>query len=194
MTDPISYATPASAGTGRTPIGIIMFAASHILLGGVLTLAAVVIFLQLRHRPFSEDWIVIPVLMALASPMITGGISLLLKGEGAWRAAVASFTMLSVLEAGTFAYAVGMTVRYAMHDNADVVWAGLFAALTFAVAALCSVVLGYLAGDKARITFGLAPGETPLAIRKLRRVGLWLLGAALIFGPLLRNVRSIFPD
>ncbi len=194
MNEPIPYATPASAGTGRTPIGIIMFAASHILLGGVLLLAALVIFFQLRHRPLSEDWIVIPVLMLLAAPMITGGVGLLLKGQTAWRGAVVSFAVLSALEAGTFAYAVGMTVRYALQGNPDIIWAGLFAALAFAVAALCSVVLGYLAGDKSRITFGLPPGETPAAIRNLRRVALWLLALALLTGPLLRNLRSLYPD
>ena len=190
----MSYASHVEMGTGRTPVGIIMFAASHLLLGGVLMLSAFAIFQHVRRGPVNEDWIVLPVLFLLAAPMVTGGLALLLKGAIAWFAAVVSFALLAALEAGTFAYAVGMTVRYAARGNPDVQWALVFAAMTFAIGTLCIVVVGYLAGQKARNTFGLPPGESPAFVRRLRALALVLFAVALGIGPLLRNVRALYPD
>lgn len=190
----MAYASHVSAGTGRTPVGIIMFAASHLLLGGVLLLSAYVIYRQVNRRPVLTDWIVMAVLVSLAAPMISGAVALLLKGHLAWGIAVASFALVGALEAGILAYATGMLVRYFAQGNPDAEWAMIFVAMTFAIGTLCIVVVGYLGGAKARNTFGLPPGDTPILVRRLRPIVLVLFAVALMIGPLLRNVRWLFPD
>jgi hypothetical protein len=187
----MSYASHVAAGTGRTPIGIILFAASHLLLGGVLMLAA----LLMSHRARdAQDWAGVAAVAVLGVPMLPGGVALLLKGRVAWTAAVMSFFVLTVMEAATLAYAVGMTCRYAIQGNHDVQLAAVFASLAFCVAVMGAVVVGYLGGEKARATFGLPPGEAPVAVRYLRPIVLTLYALALITGPMLVNVRAIFPD
>jgi len=191
------YASHAAAGTGRTPIGIILFAASHLLLGGVLMLAAVTMTRQALARPAAVapvDWLVTALIALLAMPMLVGGVALLLKGSLAWVVSVISFTLLAFFEAMTIAYAIGMTTRYLQQNNPDVQWAGLFAGLAISQGLLCAVVVGYLGSPKARATFGLPPGETPGLVRRLRRIVTVLYLAALAIGPMLSGIRPLFPD
>jgi hypothetical protein len=188
------YASHVAQGTARTPIGIILFATSHLLLGGVLLLAAFVLLRWVLLRPTVPDWIVFAAVMFLALPMLTGGVALLLKGPLAHAAALASFTLLSVLEAATIAYAAGITVRYVRHRNPDQVWAIVFLALAVGLAYLCRIVVGYLAGAKARATFALPPGDSSRPMRLLPTLVMLLYVVALLAGPLLSRVRPLFPD
>ena len=191
----ISYASPVAQGAGRTPIGIIMFAASHLLLGGVLVLAAVIIAERMPTARLAPGEAMVPYLIALAAmPMIAGGLALLLKGRAAWTAAVVSFAALAVFEAVTICYATAMTIRYLRQGNHDAVWAVSFLVLALCLGLLCATVVGYLAGSKARATFALPPGETSAGVRMLPRVILVLYAAAAATGPLFSGVRSLFPD
>src|SRR5437764_413700 len=154
------YASHVAAGTGRTPIGIIMFAASHLLLGGVLMLAAFTMARQAWARlaiATPVDGLVIALVALLAMPMVVGGVALLLKGSAAWRTSVVSFTVLATFETLTIAYSIGMTVRYLRQGNPDTQRAGIFAGLALSQALLCAVVVGYLGSPNARATFGMPP-------------------------------------
>jgi hypothetical protein len=187
------YASHVSRGTARTPIGIILFAASHLLMGAVLMLAAFMILRRVMARPRKEDWgVVVNIIVAL--PMLTGGLALFLKGRAARTAAVMSFSVLAALESIVIAYAVGMTVRYIADGNQNAEWALLFVTFAVLLAFLSRDVLGYLASEKARATFALPPGETPIAIRIMPRLALFLYCVAVMIGPFLSGRRGLFPD
>jgi hypothetical protein len=191
------YASHVAAGTGRTPIGIIMFAASHLLLGGTLFLTAGLMFRSLvvwRARAGWEDWLVAGLVALAAVPMVVGAVMLLLKGTIAWTAAVASFTVLAIFEAIAIAYSISMTVRYVRQGNNDVQWAGIFFGMSMMLAFLCRVVVGYLGGEKARATFGLPSGDPPGVVKMLPRMVMALYTLALIAGPMFSGVRWLFPD
>jgi len=201
MTEPtadkplIAYASHAAHGTGRTPIGIIMFASSHLLLGGVLAFAAIVIAQRMRQYAQAAGEAYVPLLILLAAaPMLAGGLALLLKGLRAWTIAIVSFSILAFFEALTITYASGMTVRYLREGNNDAVWAVSFLVLSLCLGLLCATVAGYLAGSKARATFALPPGETPRLLRVVPRVVLLGLVVGLCAGTLLARVRWLYPD
>jgi hypothetical protein len=121
-------------------------------------------------------------------------VALLLKGRAAWTAAVVSFAVLGVFEAVAICYATAMTVRYLRQGNHDAVWAVSFLMLSLCLGMLCATVSGYLAGTKARATFALPPGQTPLAVGLLPRLILVLYCVAVATGPLFSGVRWLFPD
>ena len=79
-------------------------------------------------------------------------------------------------------------------SNPDIVWAGLFVVFAVLLGLLCAVVVGYLTGGKAQVTFGLPPGETPRVLRSLRAVVLALYALAALIGPMFSGVRVLFPD
>ena len=191
------YASHVAAGTGRTPVGIIMFAASHLLLGGVLLLMSGIMFTQLmnyRGRTTPLDWLAAALVAVPSLPMLVGGIMLLLKGGLAWTAAVISFAALAVCEAIAIAYSASMTVRYVRQGNNDVQWAGIFFGMSMMLAFLCRVIVGYLGAPKARATFGLPPGDPPAVVTMLPRMVMALYALALIAGPMFSGVRPLFPD
>jgi len=191
------YASHVAAGTGRTPIGIIMFAASHLLLGGTLFLTAGIMLRNLmvwRARAGWVDWLVAALVALEATPLVFGAVMLLLKGTLAWAAAVASFSVLAVFEAIAIAYSISMTVRYVRQGNSDVQWAGIFFGMSMMLAFLCRVVVGYLGAPKARATFGLPPGDPPALVKMLPRMVMALYMLALIAGPMFSGVRVLFPD
>jgi hypothetical protein len=197
----IAYASHVAHGTGRTPIGIVLFACSHLLLGAVLLLIAWVMFQQLARmyavapaRVTPIEWLAAGLVAVAAVPMLVGGVTLLLKGRLAWIIAVVSFFVLAVFESIAIAYSVAMTVRYAMQNNTDIVWAGLFVVFAVLLGLLCAVVVGYLSGAKARATFGLPPGESPRALKWLRRTVLILYALGALIGPMFIEVRVLFPD
>ena len=191
------YASHVAHGTGRTPVGIVMFAASHLLLGGTLLLTAWVMCRQAMRfsaRVMPVDWLVIGLVALAALPMLVGSITLLLKGPIAWGVAVASFFLLAVFEALAIAYSAGMTVRYARQGNADVQWATLFLGFALLLAFLSRVIVGYLGGSKARATFGLPPGDPPALVKYLPGAAMALYALGAIVGPMLSGVRALFPD
>jgi hypothetical protein len=193
----IGYASHVAHGTGRTPIGIILFAASHLLLGAVLLLIAWIIFQQLARAPArvtALDWLAAALIALAGVPMLVGGVALLLKGSVAWTVALASFVLLAIFEAIAIAYAVAMTVRYAWQNNPDIIWAGLFVVFAMLLGLLCAVVVGYLTGSKARLTFGLPPGEAPRILKSLRTIVLVLYALGALIGPMFSGVRMLFPD
>src|SRR5437870_1049842 len=57
------YASHVAHGTGRTPIGIVLFACSHLLLGGVLLLTDWILFQRLAMAPPGAsaplEWLVV---------------------------------------------------------------------------------------------------------------------------------------
>jgi hypothetical protein len=180
----IPYASHVAHGTGRTPIGIILFAASHLLLGGVIVAAAAML---LRVIPQSEwtrkpENLIWPALAAaLAVSMLTGGVTLLLKGRTAWATCVVSFTSLAIAEAFAGVLGTIMLVRGAKESSQ---WGMMQAGIATLLLAMSSVVLGYLGSEKARRTFGLPPGETSRAVRWLPRVVLVLFIVGVVLATL----------
>jgi hypothetical protein len=59
---------------------------------------------------------------------------------------------------------------------------------------LGTVVLRYLTRPKGRRTFHLPPGDAPPMVRALPRTMIAALVLAVAAGPLLRNLRELFPD
>jgi hypothetical protein len=177
----IPYASHVAHGTGRTPIGIILFAASHLLLGGVIVFALVRLLRIVPRGAWSrnpED-LIWPILAAvLATSMIAGGIALLLKGRSMWITAVASFGCLATAEA--FAAVVGLLMFVRGGRDAQT-WAKVQSVVTTLLLAMSCVVLGYLASANARRTFGLPPGETSAAVRWLPRMILVAFMVAAVF-------------
>src|SRR5438034_11315030 len=141
----MAYASHAAHGTARTPIGIVMFACSHLLLGGVLILTDWIMFQRLAMAPRGSrdplEWLVVALIGVSSLPMLAGGMALLLKGNLAWIAGVASFMLLAVFEAAAIAYALGMTVRYMRQGNGDVQWAIIFVGFAVLLGTLCRVVV-----------------------------------------------------
>ena len=102
----IPYASHVAHGTGRTPIGIILFAASHLLLRGVLVLS---VGRFLPRTLLASGWMqlfAVAVVVATLS-MLSGGVMLLMKGRGAWVLSVTSFLWLAACEAIVAALGVG---------------------------------------------------------------------------------------
>jgi hypothetical protein len=92
------------------------------------------------------------------------------------------------------AYALGMTVRYTRHGNNDIQWALIFFGVVLGLAFFCRVMVGYLAHEKARVTFGLPPGQIPPVLQMLSRLALLLYAVAAAIGPFLSGVRDLYPD
>src|SRR5437773_8560695 len=98
----IPYASHLAHGTGRTPIGIILFAASHLLLGAVLLLIAWIMSQQLARAPARVtglEWLAAALIALAGVPMLAGGVALLLKGRLARAIALVSFVVLAAFEA-----------------------------------------------------------------------------------------------
>jgi hypothetical protein len=192
--DILPYATDASTRAGHTPVGIVMFAASHLLFGGALLLVALVLTRKMPPGvPMLERSV--PLLIGLgALPMLSGGVSLLLKGPTVWAIALISFTLVIAAECLVAAHASAMTVRYMQQGNPDVQWAVTYLLFAFILALLGHVVLRYLTRDKARRMFFLPPGEVGPLVRAIPRIMLFLLAIAIIAGPFLSGVRELFPD
>ena len=163
----IPYGSHVEHGTGRTPIGIILFAGAHLLLGAVIVVAAarwfrVVPTSEWTRKPENLVW---PTLAAaLAASMLAGGVTLLLKGRAAWLTAVASFACLATFEA--FAAVLGMLMFVRGGKDAQT-WAIIQGVVATLLLAMSCVVLRYLTSAKARRTFGLPPGETFALLRSL---------------------------
>jgi hypothetical protein len=178
--DPIPYASHVTHGTGRTPIGIILFAASHLLLGGVIVAALATLLPAIPRSEWTRkpENLIWPVLAsALAFSMLAGGVTLLLKGRVAWAACVISFTALAIAEASAAVLGTMMFTRGAKQVSQ---WGLMQTGIATLLMAMSCVVLGYLASEKARRTFGLPPGETPHAVRWLPRAILVLFVVAVV--------------
>src|SRR2546421_11947714 len=88
----IAYASPAASKSGRTPVGIVLFAASHLLLGAVLAvIGARFISLLIMNgygniRPGLQPHEVLffGLIPLLAVTMLGAALALLLKGLRAW--------------------------------------------------------------------------------------------------------------
>jgi uncharacterized membrane protein len=192
--DILPYATDASTRAGHTPVGIVMFAASHLLFGAALLLVAWVLERKMPPGvPMLERSV--PLLIALgALPMLSGGTALLLKGPTVWAIALISFSLVVAVECLVAAHASAMTVRYMREGNPDVQWAVVYLLFAFIIALLGHVVLRYLTREKARKTFFLPPGEVGPMTRAIPRILLFVLAVAIMAGPLFSGVRELFPD
>lgn len=168
------YASHVAHGTGRTPIGIILFAGSHLLLGGLLAWCLAGAWREIRSLStlHPSDWLSLLLVMVLATSMLVAGCAILLKGRMAWRITLAACSLLSLGEAVAAAFGAGMMVRFdATGDRAGIILGLVLVAIMSALLALCVIVLRYLSLEKGRLTFALAPGETSAIAR-------WLPAAA----------------
>jgi hypothetical protein len=167
----MTYESRAETGSGRTPVGIILFAASHLLLGAALLL---VCFMMYRAVPASArlrpvDWAALAIPLCIGGAMAAGATALLLKGRTAWRMALLAFVVLAMAESAAGAFGLGMAVRqYSAGDETGATIGGVVLGVAVGLFAPCVVVLGYLASPKARTTFALPPGETALFLKWLR--------------------------
>jgi hypothetical protein len=167
----MQYASHVSAGTGRTPIGIVLIACSHLLLGALVEIWIVAVIRQL-NRISPLGWTLFILAGVGAAAMIVGALALLLKGRTAWTTALASFIVLATAEGVGLCFATRTLVHsLATRENRRFL---LFIAtaellLTFQFW-LCSVVLRYLSRAKARATFALPSGEFPPIVRWMPRV------------------------
>ena len=166
----IPYATVAH-GTGRTPVGIILFAAAHLLMGGFCLL---VVGRWAAGHSIDNSWMkffaICVVVGALC--MIGGGATLLMKGQGAWIASLSAFAWLAVCEAAVAAMGVGWWLLPRGRGLSAGYVGAMLAAVATALFALCVIVLGYLGSSRARDTFALPPGETPATVRILPRAAM----------------------
>jgi hypothetical protein len=176
--DLIPYASHVAHGTGRTPIGIILFAAWHLLMGGVL--AFVLVNIVRRYTVVLPHQMISRLLLAgTAAMMIAGGTVLLLKGRLAWFCSHACFYVLALLHAGNAAHLMWWSARY----QANALGNGLgLLSVAFALFVLCVIVLGYLAAPKSRDTFALPPGESPTILRWLPKMMIVVFLAAVAAG------------
>jgi len=174
----IPYASHVAHGTGRTPIGIILFAASHLLLGGFLAFAAY------RFGGRAGVWFFEVTVFLAAFAMMLGGASLLMKGQWAWLTSLVSFSWLAVCEAAVAAQAT-VAILLSMRDASFVRLTQpgiILLCLSAAVFAPCFIMLSYLGSAKARNTFALPPGQTPSLVRLLPRVAVTLLITGIVIG------------
>jgi len=177
----IPYASHVAQGTGRTPIGIILFASSHLLLGGVIVLAIARFVSQMS---LASGWMKLfaVAMVVMSFSMLGGGTMLLMKGRGAWMLAITAFTWLAVSEIIMAALGLGWWLTQ-LHPRQR----GLFyhaagmATMSSALLALCLIVLKYLGSAKARDTFALPRGETPALVRAMPLFLLTMFIAAMIF-------------
>jgi hypothetical protein len=163
----VPYASDVALGSGRTPVGIILFAAGHLLLGAALALwAAIVVPRLIRFRGPEPAFFILGAFAAIiAVSALLGGCALLIKGRFAWGLSVISFTLLGIGEAIGCAFGAGMLVRFFGIDRTGM-GLGLFVAgVMTSLMVLSITVLSYLRGQRARITFALPPGESPLIAR-----------------------------
>jgi len=159
----VAYASDVALGSGRTPVGIILFAAGHLLLGAALALwLAIILPRLLRIRGPQPAFFILAAFGAIiALSALTGGCALLVKGRFAWIASVISFTLLGIGEAIGCAFGAGMLVRFTGIDRTGM-GLGLFVAgVMTSLMVLSLIVLSYLRGPRARTTFALPPGEVP---------------------------------
>jgi hypothetical protein len=181
----IPYASHVAHGTGRTPVGIILFAASHLLLGGVLALAIVRFIARVSLATAWMQLFTVAMVMAALS-MIGGGAMLLMKGRGAWMLSITAFTWLAVSEIDIAALGIGwwMSQRSRTQDAPLAFffyYGGGIAVAATALLALCLIVLTYLGSGKAREIFALPPGETPALVRAAPAFLLAMFVATMIF-------------
>ena len=179
----IPYASHAAHGTGRTPIGIILFASGHLLMGAS-TLFAIARFVA--RVSLESAWMqlfAIAVVVAALS-MIGGGAMLLMKRRGAWILSLTSFTWLAMCEAVVAALGTGWFVRPLRSPRAAALdFNGLvLTVIAAALFGLCLIVLGYLGSAKARSTFALPAGETPVGVRRLPLLAITFFLIAILFG------------
>jgi len=185
----IPYASHVAHGTGRTPIGIILFSASHLLLGGVIALAIVRFLLRVPLADRNAlTWVA--AIGGFSVAMMVGSGMLLMKGRVAWMVSIAAFAIVAMYEIALAA--LGVTWWYQTLPAAPFTSTpGLyFAALTAVMASilfsLSVVLLHYLGGAKARATFGLTPGEAPIAVQLLPAALTLIFCASVIATALLR--------
>jgi hypothetical protein len=180
----IPYASHIAQGTGRTPIGIILFASSHLLLGGVIVLA---IGRFMSQMSLTSGWMKLfaVAMVVMSFSMLGGATMLLMKGRGAWMLAITAFTWLAVSEIIMAALGLGwwMSHRSSPHEQpfGFFYYGGGMAIMASALLALCLIVLKYLGSAKARDTFALPRGETPALVRALPLFLLTMFVAAMIF-------------
>lgn len=182
----MQYASDVAEGAGRTPVGIVMFAGSHLLLGG---------FLLWFGWPFAQHaWLgrkldgealFATIVLATAIPMLIGGGTLLCKGRSRWLASVAAHTLLALNESLLAAYGFALARwRFKHHDDKGILVGLIAGCVGVLLLLLCLVVLGYLASPKARKTFGLPPGESTAMFRHLPLfmllVGLFIIALGLM--------------
>jgi hypothetical protein len=184
--DLIPYASHVSHGTGRTPIGIIMIAASHLMLGAAICAVTVMVIraapLQARTDPKNVLWFAAA--GALAVSMLVGGMLLLLKGSAAWGASIVSFTCVALAES----VAGGLGAWLAVSGKAQSSWWGIAqTVIAMFLTAMTFVVLSYLGGANARRTFGLQPGETVRVVRWLPKLVVAAFVLAVVAGVTVGN-------
>jgi hypothetical protein len=179
--DLIPYASHVAHGTGRTPIGIILFAASHLLLGGVIVLAFGRYMSQLVVvSAWMKLFAVATVVMAFS--MLGGGTMLLMKGRGAWMLAITAFMWLAVSEIVMAALGLGWWLSQLRRSGVGFFYhAAGMAVMSSALLALCLIVLKYLGSAKARDTFALPRGDTPVVVRAMPAFLLTIFVAAMLF-------------
>src|SRR5688500_1306177 len=110
----LAYASDVGRGAGRTPIGIILFACSHLLLGGVMLLGGVPLVANAWGRSAATVDLLLAVLMiCTAVPMTVGGAALVVKGQLAWWVSLISFAVLAAVEGAFASFVFGCTARMA---------------------------------------------------------------------------------
>ena len=184
--DLIPYASHVAHGTGRTPIGIIMIAASHLMLGAAICAITVMVMRaappQARTDPKTILWFAAA--GALAVSMLAGGMLLLLKGPYAWGASVVSFTCVALAES----VAGGLGSWLAVSGKAQSNWFGIAqTVIAIFLVAMTFVVLSYLGGANARRTFGMQPGETARLVRWLPKLVVAIFVVAVVTGVTVGN-------
>jgi hypothetical protein len=106
-----------------------------------------------------------------------------MKGRGAWMLSITSFIWLAACEAVAAALGVGWFAVPMRSPRVTISYHGVaLALLAAALFSLCVVVLGYLGSDKARDTFALPPGETPLVVQHLPAIAITIFVIAVLFG------------
>lgn len=182
----MQYASHVSAGTGRTPIGIVLFSCSHLLLGALIEIWIVAVINQV-NRVTPLGWFLFILGGVGAAAMIVGALALLLKGPAAWMIALASFIVLAIAESVGLCFATRTLVHsIATRENRKflIFVATAVLVLTFQFW-LCSVVLRYLSREKSRATFALLPGDFPPMVRWVPRVIVTLTIIALVISALI---------
>lgn len=173
-TNSLQYSTDAARGAGRTPIGIILSAVCHLLLGSLLVLLGYgLVHEAWLARQFDAEMVAGIVILIAAVPMLGAGITLLLKGKRAWITCVIFHVMLAIGESILAAWGFG-SAAWRPQDNESSLIVGVVALLLLW---MCLVVLSYLGKAKARACFALTPGEAPVLVRRLP---LTLAGAAVL--------------
>ena len=155
QSEPIRYASPDVRGSGRTPMQITLFAASHLVFGALILAATARALVSAGRSPRAPTVSTSLVVAAVAgAAMVFAGVSLLLKGRAAFACAICTFFCLGLAEcaaAGWHAFAVAHALVNSRGVGSAAWW--MLAATSLAV--MSSVVLRYLGTAKARQTFAL---------------------------------------